>query len=152
LLHLKSLFEPATVNEIKDRMAHLGPDSEHQWGKMNVAQMLAHCSAFMEMAVGLKTPPRSLLGRVFGRVAKSTVLSEEPIRRNMPTEKSLIVSNERDFAVERQRLLEWTDRFASGGPERCTKHPHCFFGKMTPREWATMAYKHMDHHLRQFGV
>ena len=106
----------------------------------------------MEMAVGLKTPPRSLMGRVFGRAAKSTVLNEKPIRRSMPTEKSLIVSNERDFTVERQRLLEWTDRFAAGGPERCTKHPHCFFGKMTPGEWATMAYKHMDHHLRQFGV
>jgi hypothetical protein len=149
---MKSLFEPAAVKEIKDRVAHLDPDSEHQWGKMNVAQMLAHCSAWMEMALGLNSPPRSLIGRVFGPFAKSIVLNEKPIQRNMPTEKSLIVSTERDFAFERQRLLELTERFAAGGPERCTKHPHCFFGKLTPREWATMGYKHMDHHLRQFGV
>ncbi len=149
---MKNLFEAAAVDEIKERMANLKYDSGRQWGKMNAAQMLAHCSIWMEMAVGLKNPPRSLIGRVFGRVAKSTVLNEEPIRRNMPSESSLIVSEERDFAVERQRLLEWTDRFAAGGPEKCTRHPHCFFGPMTPMEWATMAYKHMDHHLRQFGV
>jgi hypothetical protein len=149
---MKNLFEPIAVNEIKERMAHLRRDSERQWGKMDPAQMLAHCSAWMEMASGLKSPPRSLIGRVFGRVAKATVLNEEPIRRNMPTEKSLIVSDEREFEVERHRLLEWTDRFAAGGPSKCTKHPHSFFGPMTPTEWATMAYKHMDHHLRQFGV
>jgi hypothetical protein len=149
---MKNLFEPIAVSEIKERMAHLRRDSERQWGKMDPAQMLAHCSAWMEMASGLKSPPRSLIGRVFGRVAKATVLNEEPIRRNMPTEKSLIVSDEREFEVERHRLLEWTDRFAAGGPSKCTKHPHSFFGPMTPTEWATMAYKHMDHHLRQFGV
>lgn len=149
---MKNLFEAAAVDEIKERMANLKYDSGRQWGKMNAAQMLAHCSIWMEMAVGLKNPPRSLIGRVFGRVAKSTVLNEKPVRRNMPSESSLIVTEERDFAVERQRLLEWTDRFAAGGPEKCTRHPHCFFGPMTPMEWATMAYKHLDHHLRQFGV
>jgi Protein of unknown function (DUF1569) len=70
----------------------------------------------------------------------------------MPSEKSLIVSEQRDFAAERQRLLEWTARFASGGAAQCTRQPHCFFGPMTPSEWATMAYKHLDHHLRQFGA
>jgi hypothetical protein len=148
---MKNLFEPGTCNEIRERVVHLRPDSEKRWGEMNGAQMLAHCSAWMEMAVGLNSPPRSLVGRLFGRVAKATVLHGGPIRRNMPSEKSLIVSDARDFAVEQQRLLEWTDRFADGGPEKCTRHPHCFFGKMTPLEWATLAYKHMDHHLRQFG-
>ena len=41
---MKNLFEPATVEEVKQRMAQLRPDSERQWGKMNVAQMVAHCS------------------------------------------------------------------------------------------------------------
>jgi hypothetical protein len=149
---MKNLFEPAATTEIMDRMSHLRADSERNWGKMNVAQMLAHCSAWMEMALGFTSPRRSFIGRIFGAVAKSTILKEAPIRRNMPTDKSLIVSNERDFETERERLLEWTRRFASGGPETCTNHPHCFFGRMTPKEWGTLAYKHMDHHLKQFGV
>jgi hypothetical protein len=149
---VKSLFDTCSVHEIRERIERLTPDSERKWGKMNVAQMLAHNSAWMEMAAGLKSPPRSLIGRVFGRFAKAAILSEEPIRRNVPSEKSLIVKDERQFAEEQKRLLEWTDRFAAGGLEKCTKHPHSFFGHMTPDEWAILAYKHLDHHLRQFGT
>jgi len=148
---VKSLFEPSCATEIKRRLGVLGPESERQWGAMDVAQMLAHSSAWMEMAAGLNTPPRSLVGRIFGKMAKKSVLGEGPIRRNMPTEKSLIVQGEKNFDAERQRLLDWVDRFSAGGPEQCTTHPHCFFGHMTPLEWAILGYKHLDHHLRQFG-
>jgi hypothetical protein len=149
---VRNLFEPASVNEISERIQRLGPDSERQWGAMTAAQMLAHCSAWMEMAAGISNPPRSLLGRIVGKVAKRSLLSETPIRRNLPTDKGLLVEDERDFAVEQRRLLDWIERFSSGGPERCTTHPHCFFGHLTPMEWAAMGYKHLDHHLQQFGA
>ena len=61
-------------------------------------------------------------------------------------------TDERDFMLERQRLRESIDRFASGGSGICTKHPHFFFGPLTPVEWAVLMYQHLDHHLRQFGV
>ena len=133
-------------------MAKLRPDSGRQWGTMNPGQMLAHCSAWMEMAAGLKSTPRSFLGRIFGRLAKSSILNEKPVRRNMPTDPCLIANEERDFSAERERLREWVDRFAAAGPGGCTRHPHSFFGPMTPSEWSRLAYKHLDHHLRQFGV
>ena len=63
---MKNLFEAATAEEVKRRMAQLRPDSERLWGKMNPAQALAHCSAAMEMAVGEKFPPRILIGRLLG--------------------------------------------------------------------------------------
>jgi Protein of unknown function (DUF1569) len=150
---LKNIFEPDTLHEITNRMQQLGPDSERQWGKMNVAQMLAHCSAAIGMAEGNVTPPRILLGRLLGPLAKkSLIVKGEPMRRNSMTEKSALVTDERDFAVERQRLHASIDRFASGGPGICTKHPHFFFGPLTPVEWAALTYQHLDHHLRQFGV
>jgi hypothetical protein len=150
---MKNLFEPAAVNELTDRIARLGPGSEPQWGKMNVAQMLAHCSAAIGMAEGKMTPPRILLGRLLGPLAKkSLIVKGEPMRRNSMTEKSVLVTDERDFTVERQRLRESMDRFRSGGPGICTKHPHFFFGPLTPVEWAVLMYQHLDHHLRQFGV
>jgi hypothetical protein len=148
---VKNLFEPSSVAEIKARIERLEPDCERQWGTMTAAQMLAHCSAWMEMAAGLKNPPRSFVGRIFGKMAKKSVLGEGPIRRNMPTEKSLVMQDERNFVAEQQRLLDWVDRFSAGGPDQCTSHPHCFFGYMTPLEWAIMGYKHLDHHLIQFG-
>jgi hypothetical protein len=149
---VKNLFEPTSAAEIKRRIERLGPDSEKRWGTMTAAQMLAHCSAWMEMAAGLRNPPRSLAGRLFGKMAKKSILGEAPVRRNMPTEKSLIVRDDRMLIAERRRLLDWVDRFSAGGPAHCTTHPHCFFGHMTPLEWAIMGYKHLDHHLRQFGA
>jgi len=150
---MKNLFETGAVNEITDRMAHLRPDSARQWGKMNVAQMLAHCAAAIGMAEGKVTPHRILLGRLLGPLAKkSLIVNGEPMRRNAMTEKSLLVTDEREFMVERQRLRESIDSFASGGPGMCTKHPHFFFGPLTPVEWAVLMYQHLDHHLRQFGV
>jgi hypothetical protein len=150
---VKTLFEAATVEEVKERLAQLRPESERQWGKMNPAQMLAHCSATIGMAMGKVSPPRILIGRLLGRLAKKSVIANRtPMRRNSMTEKSCLVTDERDFVVERQRLRESIDHFATGGPEACTKHPHFFFGPLTPVEWAVLMYQHLDHHLRQFGV
>jgi Protein of unknown function (DUF1569) len=149
---VKNLFEASSATEIKERIGSLRPDSGKQWGTMTVAQMLAHCSAWMEMAAGLKSQRQAFLGRIFGRLAKKSILGEGPIRRNMPTDKSLLVQDERNFATERQRLLDRVEEFSQGGPQKCTTHPHSFFGPMTPAEWATMGYKHLDHHLRQFGA
>ena len=150
---MKNLFEAAEVEELKERMAQLSADSERQWGKMNPAQMLAHCSATIGMAMGKISPRRILVGRLFGWLAKkSLIVNGTPMRRNAMTEKSCLVTDERDFVVERQRLRESIDRFAAGGPGACTKHPHFFFGTLTPLEWATLMYQHLDHHLRQFGV
>ena len=149
---MKNLFEASSATEIRNRIERLRPDSERRWGVMNVAQMMAHCSAWLEIAAGEKTPPRSLMGRIVGRLAKKSILGEAPVRRNMPTMESLIMSGERQFAEEQKRLIDWVGRFSAGGPEQCTTHPHSFFGPMTPVECATMGYKHLDHHLRQFST
>src|SRR5947209_11525721 len=122
---MKHLFEVSRVEEVKERLAELRPDSERLWGKMNPAQTLAHCCRSIEMAEGKITPPRILMGRLLGPLAKrSVIIKGEPIRRNAMTEKSWVVADERDFAVERRRLVEAIDRFAAGGPPRCSKHPH----------------------------
>jgi len=150
---MKNLFEAGRVEEVKQRIAKLKPNSERQWGKMNPAQALEHCSRGMEMALGDKTPPRMLVGRIFGRVVKSKVMAnDEPLRRNSPTMKELVVQEEKDLGMECTRLCGLIDRFAAAGPAGCTTHPHSFFGRLTPEEWAILMYKHLDHHLRQFGV
>jgi hypothetical protein len=150
---MKNLFEVARAGEVKQRIAKLSPDSERLWGKMNPAQALEHCSRGMEMALGDKTPPRVLVGRIMGWIVKPMALgNDEPMRRNSPTAKELVVQDERDLVTERARLCGLVDRFAAAGPKGCTTHPHAFFGRLTPEEWAILMYKHLDHHLRQFGV
>jgi len=150
---MKNLFEPSRVDELKDRMTHLKPDSQRLWGKMNAAQAIAHCCGGMELALGDLRPPRLLIGGILGLIIKPMAFKEEePMRRNSPTIKAILVADERDLDKERQRLCALIDRFAAAGPAGCTTHPHSFFGRLTPDEWSMWMYKHVDHHLRQFGV
>ncbi len=151
-LAMKSLHEAATAEEIKARIGKLGPANQRQWGKMDAAQALAHCSIGMETATGDKKLPRMFLGRILGPMVKSKMLGEEPLRRDSPTAKVLIVQDQRDLNAEQARLCKLVDRFCVAGPGGCTTHPHTFFGALTPEEWARLMYKHLDHHLRQFGV
>jgi hypothetical protein len=150
---MKNLFEVTTVAEVKERMSVLRSDSTRQWGKMNAGQAMEHCARGMELALGDRRPPRLLIGRILGPVIKPKAFVEsEPMRRNSPTVPGLKVEDKTDFARGRERLCGLVGRFAAGGPGGCTDHPHSFFGRLTPDEWSAWMYKHLDHHLRQFGV
>jgi hypothetical protein len=150
---MKNLFDSATVQEVKARIANLKPNSPAVWGTMTAAQAMAHCTGGFETAVGDSTPPRELIGRLIGGIIKPMALKDDqPMRKNSPTSKSLVVQDERDLTKEKESLTGMVDRFVAGGPAVCTAHPHAFFGKLTPQEWAILMYKHLDHHLRQFGA
>lgn len=150
---MKNLFDVAVADQIKQRVGRLQIDSERQWGKMDPAQALAHCASGLEMAMGEIRPPRVLIGRLIGSLIKSRVLgNDEEFRRNSSTVRELLVRGERNLNAERVRLCALIDRFVSGAPSVCTAHPHPFFGSLTPAEWAILMHKHLDHHLRQFGV
>ena len=150
---MKNLFNAACVDEIHRRIRALQAGSGRQWGKMNLAQMLAHCSNGLEMAAGKIRPRRALMGRIIGRAIKRAVVRDDkPMYRNSPTAKELLVAENGDLEAERARLSALVDRFVAHGPAGCTSHPHPFFGSLSPDEWAILMYKHLDHHLRQFGA
>jgi hypothetical protein len=113
----KNLFEATVANEVKTRLGKLEPQSERRWGKMTAAQMLAHCSVSLQWAVGEVAPEKGALpARLMGRLVKPLVFrNEDPLRKNAPTAKSLLVADERDWAEERGRLSGWIDQCAAGG-------------------------------------
>jgi hypothetical protein len=150
---MKNLFEAATSEDVKKRIAQVKPDTPRVWGTMYPAQMLAHCCLAMEMAIGDRNPPPMFIGRIIGPMLRRMALgNDEPMRRNSPTSAHLLVQGDRDLETERTRLTGLTGRFTSAGPAGCTTHPHTFFGRLTPEQWARLMYKHTDHHLRQVGV
>lgn len=146
---LKDLFDPAVKQDILDRMNKLTPQSQPRWGKMNVAQMLAHLQMPIGSALGIYTLPRTLLGRLVGQLAKPGMYSEKPFKRNLPTDPSFVMKGEKDFEKEKQSLIAMVIDFREQGIKN---EIHPFFGRMTNQQWSKAMYKHIDHHLQQFGV
>jgi hypothetical protein len=148
---MKSLFQQNAYEEIVQRIHAIKPNSEAEWGKMKVEQMLAHCCEPLKNATGERKPPRSFIGLLLGHFVKESFIGDKPFPKNSPTDKSFIVKDERDFDKEKQNLLKIVKQFAEGGVLACTTHPHPFFGKLSAEDWGKGMYKHLDHHLRQFS-
>jgi hypothetical protein len=92
---------------------------------------------------------------ILGRLIKPAVFGDDkPIRRNSPSAPELFTadSTQADFEHERAQLVTAVDSFATRGAACCSRHPHPFFGPLKAEQWAILMYKHVDHHLRQFGV
>jgi len=150
---MRNLYRSSDAQQIIERLAHLKSDSPRQWGSMSASQAVAHCAKSLDWAVGDRVPPRMFFAGILGRIIKPMVLGDDaPFRRDSPTAKDLIIHGQPDLPTERKRLLDLIDRFIAAGPTGCTTNPHSFFGRLTPDEWAILMYKHLDHHLRQFGV
>ena len=146
-----SLFDPQGLAAMTARLERLRPDAGRRWGKMDVAQMLAHCQQPLRVAVGELPLKRSLVGLLFGRMAKKQLLADKPWRPGMPTAPEFKVEDPRDFGREKAALLALVQRLGKGGPAGLTQQPHPFFGPLTADEWQTLQWRHLDHHLRQFG-
>jgi hypothetical protein len=149
---MKNLFEREAVDEVISRIDTLQPTTQRLWGKMDVAQMMAHCSGALDMASGRLNPPRILIGRILGPLVRPIYTNEKPFSRSSPTDPKLVVSDQRDFRREQELVKGKVRQFHEGGEGQCTRHPHPFFGALTPQAWSRGMYKHLDHHLRQFGA
>lgn len=149
---MQNLFDNTTYNEVIDRLNALSPQSTAQWGKMNVAQMLAHCKEAFKVPLSEKKLPRMFMGILIGWMIKSKLYNDDPWKQNLPTAPNFIIKNERDFQDEKRELTNLVNKFYAAGPTGISKYPHPLFGKFTPEQWGKSMYKHMDHHLRQFGA
>lgn len=149
---MKTIFDLASTEEILTRIDQLQPNTVPSWGKMNVTQMLAHCSAFQDIATGDKRSPRSWLGIVVGRLAKPVFYNDKPLPRDMSTIPILIIPDPQAFDTEKEILKQKLQTLQQIGPDPQRLHPHPFFGKLSAEEWGKGIYKHLDHHLQQFGV
>jgi hypothetical protein len=137
---MPTLFNSADASAILQRVENLKAETQRQWGKMTPAQMLAHCNASMETAMG-KTyiKPVGALGRFIGRLLRPSALGPKPLGRNSPTDTSYIMKNEMDFQIQKSKLTGTVKNFSEAGPAGSTKHPHPFFGQFSPEEWGIFA-------------
>jgi hypothetical protein len=149
-MEIKNLFTADVRQEIIDRIHKLSPDSKPQWGKMNVAQMLAHVQLPIGIAYGTHSPKGSFLLRLIGPLFKSKLWDAVPYKQSLPTDPTFIMTGqEKSFEKEKEALLHMVEVFSE---EKIKSESHPIFGKLTKENWSKATWKHLDHHLRQFGV
>ena len=150
-MEVKNLFDQSTCQEIIDRLNKLSSTSERQWGKMTAAQMLAHCKEAYKVPLTskpLKKHPLSFIGWIF----KKQLFNIKPYKQNLPTAPNFIIKEEKDFDKEKAEMLSIVKAFHEKGAAGVGDKVHPLFGKLTAEQWGLSMWKHLDHHLRQFGV
>lgn len=149
----KNLFDPKESQETIDRINHLQPDTQHLWGKMTVAQMLAHCNVAYELVYTDNHPkPKGFQKFLIKLFAKNIVVGPRPYKKNSRTAPIFIINDEREFNQEKARLIDHLKKTQQLGAKHFDGKESHAFGPLTEKEWNTLFSKHLDHHLRQFGV
>ena len=147
---MQSIFNPEAHKEILDRIENLNENTSANWGKMSVDQMAWHCQGPFNIMLeindyGMKP---SWLAKVF---FKKSLYNDKPWRKGLPTAKFLKTTETKNFSAEKAKLVDLVNKTYSLR-EKEEWNPHPAFGYFTNAQWGQMQYKHLDHHLKQFGV
>lgn len=151
---IKNVFDENVTNEIIGRINNLQPETQRQWGTMNVAQMFAHCNvpyAYTFEPEKFKKP-NFFMKLILKNFVKKIVTNPEPYKKNGRTAPEFVISDQRDFEHEKAKLIGNILKTQELGESFFEGRDNFSFGKMTTSEWNIMYYKHLDHHLRQFNV
>jgi hypothetical protein len=151
---LPNVFSKEVSDGLIQRVQQLTPDTPPLWGKMNVAQMLAHCNVTYEYLFepNKYKQPNFLMKWIVKTFVKDMVVNEKPYKHNSPTAPDFKVAAMQDFEREKTRLIGFIGAVQQlGAPAFEGKASHSF-GKLSASQWNNMFYKHLQHHLAQFGV
>lgn len=150
---LPSIFDKEVSNGIISRINQLQPTTAAKWGSMNVAQMLAHCNVTYEMIYENKHPkPGAFAKMMLKAFVKKIVVNEAPYKHNSRTAPAFLVTDSRVFEAEKQRLVDHIAKTQQLGTSHFEGKESHSFGPLNSTEWNNMFYKHLNHHLSQFGV
>ncbi len=147
---MKTMFDDTARGDILSRIGRVTAESRPRWGKMNAEMMLAHISESMRMACGeLAAKSKNLPLRYFP--LKQLIIYLLPFPKGVPTSPELLPSDARTVEHSKSELARILRAFSERAS--ATEWPeHPAFGRLTKRAWGVLTYRHLDHHLRQFGV
>lgn len=147
-----TLFDATVNRDIITRLANLTPGCKASWGKMSAGEMLVHLDLSLQANFGKLLLRKSWIGVFFKPAARRVLLGNKPLPRRLPAPKETLSAAPADFAAEKKNVIAMIRLYAEKGASVLGTQPHNILGKITPEESAFIAYKHIDHHLRQFGL
>ncbi|MBI1790926.1 MAG: DUF1569 domain-containing protein [Acidobacteria bacterium] len=146
---MKTLWDPSVQAEILARFGKLDQQRPPQWGKLSAAGMLFHVTEPLRAAMG-EVSVASKSGPLRYFPLKQLIIYWLPFPKGAPTAPEFLRKEAGDWERDMAQLKAVLERFVargSGGPW----HPHPAFGELTGKDWGVLTYRHLDHHLRQFG-
>ncbi|MBP6659238.1 MAG: DUF1569 domain-containing protein [Chitinophagales bacterium] len=150
---LPNIYNQTVAQDLINRINNLTPETPANWGKMNVSQMLSHSNITYEYVFDERNDhPNFLMKFILKMFIKSKVVSETPYPQNGPTAPAFIIKDSKDFSTEKTRLINYINDVVKKGASFFEGKESSSFGVLTSIEWNNMMYKHLDHHLKQFGV
>ena len=150
---MKNIFTKDVSTEIINRIGKLNAGSRPAWGKMDTAKMLAHCSVTYELVYDNNHPKPGIFKKfLLTQFVKKVVVGEKPFKRNSPTASEFLIKDNKDLDKEKNRLIDYIQKTQELGETYFDNRESHSFGKLSKTEWNNMFYKHLDHHLTQFGV
>ncbi len=149
---MKSVSDPAALAQLVERLNAIRPDTPRRWGTLTPGEMLCHLGD--ATASVLNRPPSE-------EPRRRPLLKWIALRSPMPWPRGLKTpaavdprangTRPSEFEADRRRAIEGLRTFAKA-PTKALSSSHVAFGRMTIVDWHRWAYRHTDHHLRQFGV
>jgi hypothetical protein len=149
---MANIFVASDNSNLIERIQSLTPESKPLWGKMNVSQMLLHAQKPLDVAQGKLVLKRGLIGFLFGKMAKNSFMKADEFKKSLPTVPQFKITDTPKFEKEKQVLISIVQNFGRAGTSIISNKKHPFFGELDDEEWGILQYKHLDHHLKQFGV
>jgi hypothetical protein len=150
---LPNIFTKDVSENIIQRINNLSTTTNPNWGKMSVDQMLAHCNVTYEMAYeNIHAKPNAFMKFILKMMVKNAVVSEKPYAKNSRTAPQFIMTGSKDFDLEKKRLIDYITKTQQLGENHFDNKESHSFGILNKTEWNNMFFKHLDHHLTQFGV
>ena len=149
-----NIFTKEVSDGIIERLNKLTPESQRKWGKMDVSKMLAHCNVAYESIYEPDKHPKAgfPMNLILRFIVKPMVVGEKPPKKNSPTGPQFIIKSDKDFDAERARLIAYIERTQELGETEFDGRESHSFGVLNKTQWSNMLYKHIDHHLTQFGA
>ena len=148
-----NIFTEDVASKTISRINALTSETKAEWGKMDVSQMLAHCNVTYEMVYdNMHKKPSGFIKFMLKTFIKSKVVGESAYTKNGRTAPQFLITEAKDFEVEKTRLIDYISKTQSLGEAHFEQKESHSFGKLTSQEWNNMFYKHLNHHLSQFGA
>ena len=152
-MKIQNIYSAPVSEQFIARIEKISANTPNQWGKMNGGQMMAHCNVSYEMAFDENyKKSNAFLRFILKNLAKKGLVNDVPLSKNSSTATEMVIKTPKNFNVEKGKLISNVKNLVAKGEAFFHLKDHPGFGVMTKDEWNNFYYKHLDHHLTQFGV